>query len=71
MTMNNKHLMDYKDRSKREAVWAKFCENNLNKYACQKWFQNQCTLFGKVTHMKSGQGETTADREAEMDQTQF
>ena len=49
--------MDYKDRSKREAVWAKFCENNLDKDACQKWFQSQRTLFGKVTHMKSGQGE--------------
>ena len=33
----NKHLMDYKDRSKREAVWDKFCEeNNLDKYACQR-----------------------------------
>ena len=54
----NKRLMDYKDRSKREAVWAKFCEeNNLDKDACQKWFQSQRTLFGKVTHMKSGQGE--------------
>ena len=53
----NKCLMDYKDRSKREAVWDKFCENNLNKDACQKWFQSQRTLFGKVTHMKSGQGE--------------
>ena len=53
-----KRLMDYKDRSKREAVWAKFCEeSNLDKDACQKWFQSQCTLFGKVTHMKSGQGE--------------
>ena len=30
----NKRLMDYKDRSKREAVWAKFCEeNNLDKHA--------------------------------------
>ena len=44
---------DYKDKSKREAVWDKFCEdNNLNKDACQKWLQSQCTLFGKVTHMK-------------------
>ena len=34
----------------------KFCEeNNLDKDACQKWFQH--TLFGKVTHMKSSQGE--------------
>ena len=50
--------MDYKDRSKREAVWDKLCEeNNLDKDACQKWFQSQHTLFGKVTHMKSGQGE--------------
>ena len=33
----NKCLMDYKDRSKREAVCAKFCkENNLDKDACQK-----------------------------------
>ena len=54
----NKHLMDYKDRSKRKAVWAKFCEeNNLDKDACQKWFQSQHTLFRKVTHMKSGHGE--------------
>ena len=54
----NKRLMHYKDRSKMEAVWAKFCEeNNLDKDACQKWFQSHCTLFGKVTYMKSGQGE--------------
>ena len=54
----NIHLMDYKDRSKREAVWAKFCEeNNLDKDACQKWFQSQSTLFRKVAHMKSGQRE--------------
>ena len=34
----NKRLMDYKDRSKREAVWAKFCEENkLDKDACQRW----------------------------------
>ena len=52
----NKRLMDYKDRSKRETVCDKFCEeNNLNKDACQKWFQSQRTLFWKVTHMKSGQ----------------
>ena len=52
------HLMDYKDRSKREVVWDKFCEeNNLDKDACQRWFQSQCTLFGKVTHMKLGQGK--------------
>ena len=54
----NKRLMDYKDRSKREAVWDKICEeNNLDRDACQRWFQSQRTLFGKVTHMKSGQGE--------------
>ena len=54
----NKRLMDYKDRSKREALWDKFCEeSNLNKDACQKWFQSQRTLFGKVTHLKSSQGE--------------
>ena len=29
-----KGLMDYNDRSKKEAVWDKFCEeNNLNKEA--------------------------------------
>ena len=39
-------------------MWDKFCEeNNLDKDACQKWFQSQHTLLGKVTHMKSGQGE--------------
>ena len=53
----NKCLMDYKDRSKRETVWAKFCEeNNLDKDTCQKWFQSQRTHFAKVTHMKSSQG---------------
>ena len=37
----NKHLKDYKDRCKREAVWDKFCqENNLEKDSCQKWFQS-------------------------------
>ena len=50
-----KRLKDYKDRSKREVVWEKFCENK--KDACQKWFQSQRTLFGKVTHMKSVLGE--------------
>ena len=49
----NKRLQDYKDRSKREAVWGQFYENNLDKHACQRWFQGQCTLFGKVTDMKS------------------
>ena len=50
----NKRLKNYKDRSKREAVWDKFCdEHNLDKDACQKWFQSQRTPFGKVTHMKS------------------
>ena len=68
----NKHLMDYKDRSKGEAVWDKFCEeNNLNKDACQRWYQSQRTLFGKVTHMKSSQGGTTADREAECTRDNF
>ena len=68
----NKRLMDYKDRSKKEPVWDKFSEeSNLDNAACQRWFQSKCTLFGKVTHMKSGQGETTVDRETEMDQSQF
>ena len=54
----NKCLMDYKDSSKREAVWDKFCnENNLNKDVCQMWFQREGTLFGKVTHMKFSHGE--------------
>ena len=53
----NKRLMDYKDRSKREAVWDKFCENYMDKYACHRWFLSQRTLFVKVTHMKLGQGE--------------
>ena len=34
------HLMDYKDRSNSEVVWDKFCENNLDKDACQRWFQS-------------------------------
>ena len=39
-------------------MWDKFCEeNNLDKDACQRWFQSQRTLFGKVNHMKTGQGE--------------
>ena len=34
-----KCLMDCKDRSKREAVWDKFCEENyMDKDACQRWF---------------------------------
>ena len=37
----NKRLMDYKERSKREAVWDKFCEeNNLDKDGCQRWFHS-------------------------------
>ena len=53
----NKRLMDYKDRSNIEAVWDKFCENNLHKDACQRWFQSQHILFEKVTDMKPGQVE--------------
>ena len=65
----NKRLMDYKERSKREAVWAKFCEeNNLDKDACQKWFQSQHTLFGESHTHKVRPGGTSADREAEMEQ---
>ena len=34
-----KYLMEYKDRSKREAVWDKFCEeNSMDRNACQRWF---------------------------------
>ena len=29
----------------------------MDKDAYQKWFQSQCKLYGKVTHMKSSQGE--------------
>ena len=54
----NKRLKDYKDRSKGEAVWDQFCEeDNLDKDSCQRWFQSQHTLFGKVTHIKSVLGE--------------
>ena len=69
----NKHLMDYKERSKREAVWDKFCEeNNLDKDACQKWFQSQHAHTLRKGHSHEvGPGRTTADREAEMDQRQF
>ena len=53
-----KHLIGYKDRSNRENVWDKFCEEKyMDKDACQRWFQSQYTLFRKVTHMKLGQGE--------------
>ena len=60
-------LRDNKDMSKREAVWPKFCEeNNLDKDACQKWFQS---LRESHSH-EVRPGGTTADREAEMDQRQ-
>ena len=55
--LHNKRLIDYKDRSKREGVWDKFCENNMDQDACQKSFQSQNTLFRKLTHMKLGQGK--------------
>ena len=68
----NKRLMDYTDRSKREAVWDKLCEeNNRDKDACQKWFQSQHTLFGKVTHMRSGQGEPQLTKRQKLDKRQF
>ena len=45
--------MDYKDRSKIEAVLDKFCEeNSLDKDA-----RARATLFGKITLMQSGQGK--------------
>ena len=31
-------------------------ENNMEKAACKRWFQSQMTLYGKNTHMTSGQG---------------
>ena len=53
----SKRLMDYKDRSKREAMCDKFCEeDNINNDACQRWFQSQRKLFRKVTQMKSARG---------------
>ena len=42
----NKRLKHYKDRSKREAVWDQFCENNLDKDSCQKWFQSHSHEVG-------------------------
>ena len=60
----NKLLKDYKDRSKREAVWDQLCEeNNLDKDTCQRRFQSQRTLFGKVTHMKSVLGEQLTEQQ--------
>ena len=56
--LRDNEILYNKDRSKREAAWDKFCEeDNLDKDACQKWFQSQHTLFRKITHMKCGQGE--------------
>ena len=54
----NKCLMDYKDRSKREAVWEKFCEGTIwIKMPAKSGSRASAHIFGKVTHMKSGQGE--------------
>ena len=50
-----KHLMDNKDRSKREAVWDKFFEeNNMDKDACHG-FRASAHSLKKITRMKSGQ----------------
>ena len=65
----NKRLMDYKDRSKREAVCDKFCEeNNMDKDACQKIVLEPVYTLWKGHSPEVGPGGTTADREAEMDQ---
>ena len=63
----NKCIIDYKERSKREAVWAKFCEeNNLDKVVPERVH----TLRESHTH-EVRPGGTSADREAVMDQRQF
>ena len=53
----SKKVMDYKDPNKTEALWDKFCvENKMDKAACKRWFQSHRTMYGKIKHMKSGQG---------------
>ena len=59
--------MDYKDRSKTEAVWEKFCEEN---YMPKMVFVPAHTLW-KGHSYEVRPGGTTADGEAEMDQRQF
>ena len=66
-----KRLMDYKNRSEREAVWDKFCENNLDKDACQRWFQSQCTLYRKVTHKNQVQGEPQLTEQLKLTRDNF
>ena len=51
----NKHLMGYKNPDKWGRGGGQRAENKTNKEACKHWFKNQRTIYGKLTHTKSGQ----------------
>ena len=46
----------FQDKQKKEGLWEKVAVlRNLSVSTVKKWFETQCTRYGKLTQMKSGQ----------------
>ena len=46
----------FKDKQKKEGLWEQLAATrNLPVKTVKKWFDTQCTRYGKLTQMKSGQ----------------
>ena len=47
----------FKDKQKKERLWEEVAATrNLPAKTVKKWFETQCTRYGKLTQTKSGQG---------------
>ena len=47
----------FKDKQKKERLWEQLAATrNLPVKTVKKWFDTQCTRYGKLTQTKSGQG---------------
>ena len=47
---------NFKDKQKEERLWETLATTrNLPVSTVKKWFKTQCTKYGKLTQMKSGQ----------------
>ena len=58
----------FKDKQKKERLWEEVAATrNLPVKTVKKWFESQCTRYGKLIHTKSGQGaEKSTERQTRL-----